>query len=183
MTELVTGLPFISGNPGSLCYRGKMILKRIKLIVCDIDGVLTNGKIYFSDEGRKMKSFCLKDFDTCTVLRTRGIPIAFVTGENDSFTEQIQEILNPEYFIVDCKDKYNMINKILVEADITWNEICYLGDGVYDMEPLKYAGIAVCPADAIDEVKEIEGIYILKRSGGTGCLSELWSVLNKSQYL
>lgn len=160
-----------------------MTLKKIKIIISDVDGVLTDGRIYFSDEGKSMKSFCLKDFDACTMFQKFGIPIALVTGEKDSFTKLIQRKLNPEYFIDGCKDKYDAIKKILTGTGLTWDEICYVGDGVYDMEPLKYAGISACPSDAIDEVKAIEGIYILKRSGGTGCLSELLSILNKNRCL
>ena len=169
--------------PDSYAGMGMVALKKIKMIVCDVDGVLTDGRVYFSDDGRKMKSFCLKDFDACTMFRKLEIPIAFVTGERNKFTELVQQKLKPEYFVDGCKNKYNAINEILDGADIAWSEICYMGDGIYDMEPLKYAGIAVCPADAIEEVKDIEGIYILKRSGGTGCLSELFSTLNRNQCL
>lgn len=180
MAQLVTGLPLISGNPEVLCgYRTKM-LKKIKLIICDVDGVLTDGRVYLSNDGRIMKSFCMKDFDACTMLQSIGIPIAFVTGEQDEFTELLQRKLKPEYFIDGCKDKYNVISKLLDERDIAWDEVCYVGDGMYDIEPLKYAKVAVCPADAIDEVKEIKGIHILRRSGGMGCLSEVLSVLNKN---
>lgn len=161
----------------------KMAMKKIKLVICDVDGVLTDGKVYFCGEGTIMKSLCLKDFDTCTMFRKLGVSIAFVTGERNEFTELIQRKLAPEYFFDGCKEKYDVINKLLTEKDIVWDEICYVGDGVYDIEPLKYAGVAACPADAIDEIKEIEGIYILKRMGGTGCLSELLTILNKNQCL
>lgn len=158
-------------------------MKKVKLIISDIDGVLTDGKVYFSDKGRSMKSFCLKDFDACSIFRKLGVPIAFVTGEKDKFTELVKRKLNPEYFVDGCKDKYNVISRLLDEAGIVWDEICYVGDGVYDIEALENAGIAVCPADAINEVKEIDDIHILERPGGTGCLSELLLVLNKNQCL
>lgn len=160
-----------------------MNTKKIKLIICDIDGVLTDGKIYFSDEGKSMKAFCMKDFDAYTMLRKSGIIVAFVTGEKDQITKLLQRKLNPEYFLDGCKDKYNAINKLLIGADIIWDEICYVGDGMYDIEPLKYAGVAVCPADSIDEVKGIKDIHILNCSGGTGCLSELLSMLNEKRWL
>lgn len=158
-------------------------MKKIRLVISDIDGVLTDGKVYFSAKGRFLKSLCLKDFDACTMFQKLEIPIAFVTGERDEFTELVKEKIKPQYFIDGCKNKYDAINKLLTKMDITWDEICYVGDGVYDMEPLEYAGVAVCPADAIEEVKRIEGIHILKRSGGTGCLSELLWEFNKNQFL
>ncbi len=160
-----------------------METKKIKLVICDVDGVLTDGRVYFSDEGKSMKSFCLKDFDAFTILRKSGVFIAFVTGEKDEITKLLKRKLTPEYFVDGCKDKYNVINKFLAETDIDWDEICFVGDGMYDIEPLKYAGVAVCPADAIDEVKGIENIHILKRPGGTGCISELLSMFYKNRWL
>lgn len=157
-------------------------MKKNKVIICDVDGVLTDGKIYFSDKGETFKAFSLKDFDAYTKIRELGIDVAFVTGEKDGFTEFLKKRLKPEYFIDGCKNKYDTINTLLIKANISWDDVYYIGDGVYDIKALECAGVAACPADAIDEVKNIKGIRILERLGGMGCLSEFFLVLQKEHY-
>lgn len=147
----------------------------IKIVITDIDGVLTNGVAYIRN-GKTSKSICFKDLDAITSLREMGIKIGILTGEEDAFTEYINQKIKPDFFITKCFKKKKAIEDIAKKENISLQEICYIGDGKYDVEAIQVAGIGICPEDAISEVKCCANV-ILNRKGGTGCLAEIYSYI------
>ena len=148
----------------------------IKLVVTDIDGVLTDGRAFVGQEGIG-KSICFKDLDAVTLLRERGIKFGVLTGERNFFTEYVKERTQPDLFADECKNKKSVLEKYAIDNHILMQEICYVGDGRYDIEAIEAVGLGVCPHDAIEEVKRISHL-ILACNGGNGCLAELNSWLN-----
>lgn len=153
-----------------------MNVNTIKAVITDIDGVLTDGKAMLTDGAELNKKVCLKDLDTVSLLRENGITFGIVSGESDQFTNVLNERLHPDYFYHGCKEKKRVIEEISHEESIPISSVCYIGDGKYDIEAIRAVGIGVCPADAIEEVKQ-EADIVLNCRGGNGCLAAVYSLL------
>lgn len=149
----------------------------IKLILSDIDGVLTDGKLWISNNRTYLKSLCFKDIDTRSVMEQKEIKFGLITGENNEFTSIVKDRFKPDFFFTGCKDKANTILEIAKKENISVKDICYIGDGKYDKEAIQIVGIGMCPKDAINEVKDVAN-YVLETKGGDGCLSELIYILD-----
>lgn len=150
----------------------------IQLMVFDIDGVLTDGSITVDEQGREHKKINLKDIDAIFELKRRGFLLAAVTGEASNIVSYFQSRFPWDYFYSGKKHKLEVIQQLELETGMTSEEICYIGDGKYDVEPLRYAKLGICPADAIDTAKQAADV-ILQNAGGSGCLWELVEILNK----
>lgn len=150
----------------------------IKLVVFDIDGVITDGTVIVDSEGNEQKQINLKDIDAVFELHRRGYKLAAITGENTEIVSYFKQRFPWDFFDQGIKTKVETIQQLEANLNITNENICYVGDGKYDVEPLMYAGLGICPADAIDRAKGAADI-ILQNSGGKGCLWEVVSILEK----
>lgn len=150
----------------------------IKLVVLDIDGVITDGSVIVDMQGNEQKKINLKDVDAIYELHREGYKLAAITGENTSIVDYFEQRFPWDHFYRNNKRKRETLEKLASEEQISMQEICYVGDGKYDVEPLEAAGIGLCPADAIDRAKTAADI-ILQNPGGQGCLWELISILRE----
>lgn len=150
--------------------------KMIKIVLSDVDGVLTDGKMWINSTNDCFKCLNYKDFDAISLLRSKGIKFGVVTAEENYFTSFVKEKIQPDFFLSDCKDKYKKILTIAQKEGVALEEICYIGDGKYDIETISKVGLGLCPNDAIEEVKTIANI-VLERKGGEGCLAETYTLL------
>lgn len=150
----------------------------IKLVVLDIDGVITDGSVIIDIHGNEQKKINLKDVDAVFELHKEGYKLAAITGENTPIVDYFKERFPWDYFYQNNKRKTEAMDEIAASEHITVQDICYVGDGKYDVEPLQYAGLGVCPKDAIDRAKEAADI-ILQNAGGQGCLWELVHILRE----
>lgn len=148
----------------------------IKLIIFDIDGVITDGSLIVNEDGSEQKKLNLKDIDAIFELKSRGFMIAAITGEQSPIVSYFEKRFPWDCFYKGKKNKVETIKEIEDVLDVNSNEICYIGDGKYDVDPLTYVGLGICPADAIDRAKRCADI-ILQNKGGEGCLWELVSIL------
>ena len=148
----------------------------IKLVIFDIDGVITNGKIYINTQGEEFKQIDLKDVDAVFDIKRAGFKICAITGENTPITEYFKNRFPRDYFFSGDKQKLVTVKHLENLLGITRNEICYIGDGKYDIEAIEYVGLSVCPNDAIDEIKR-KAKVILNKNGGSGCIWELYNLL------
>lgn len=149
----------------------------IDLIVFDIDGVITDGSVIVDSDGNEQKRINLKDIDAIFELHRKGYQLAAITGENTKIVDYFKKRFPWDYFYFGNKSKKETLKQIEQKSGITREHICYIGDGKYDIAPLTYAGLGICPADAIDTAKQAADI-ILDNEGGKGCLWELISVLD-----
>lgn len=150
----------------------------IELIVFDIDGVITDGTVIIDSDGREQKQISLKDIDAIFELHRRGYKLAAITGEDTEIVGYFERRFPWEYFYRGNKTKKETMRLIEENTGISREKICYVGDGKYDVEPLVYAGLGLCPANAIDRAKHAADI-ILQNDGGKGCLWEMVSILEK----
>ncbi len=150
----------------------------IKLVVLDIDGVITDGSVIIDSQGREQKQLNLKDIDAIFELHRRGYKLAAITGEDTEIVGYFEKRFPWEYFFRGNKTKKQTIQQIEQGTGIKRESICYVGDGKYDVEPLTYAGLGICPANAIDRAKHAADM-ILQNDGGKGCLWELISILER----
>jgi len=150
----------------------------IKLVLLDIDGVMTDGKVLVNSQGEEYKTFCFKDFDAFSELRNRGLSLGAITGEQSPIVNYIKNRVKWDYFYSGAKNKIVFIEEIRQKEKVVLNEICYVGDGKYDIAPLKSVGLAICPNDAIEEVKRVCDV-VLSRKSGEGCVWELIKLLDQ----
>lgn len=152
----------------------------IKLFVSDIDGTLTDGGMYYSENGDELKKFNTRDGMGFGMLREAGIKTAIVTSEDRELNRRRAEKMKIDYLVQGKRDggKLAAVAEIVKELGITMQEVAYIGDDVNCIELLSSVGYAACPADACAKVKEIPGIAVMSKNGGDGCVRE-WIEMNK----
>ena len=150
----------------------------IELIVFDIDGVITDGSVIVDSHGNEQKQINLKDIDAIFELHRRGYKLAAITGEDTEIVGYFERRFPWDYFYRGSKMKKESLRQIEESTGIERDRICYIGDGKYDVEPLSYAGLGICPANAIDKAKNAADI-ILQNDGGQGCIWEMLSIHEK----
>ncbi len=144
----------------------------IRIVLMDIDGVLTNGKVTFDSTGKEFKTIDFKDLDAIYEMKRQGLKVGLLTGEATPITLSFRERFQPDFFYNGCKDKPAALKEILMQTGISAEEVCYTGDGKYDVPIMKQVKYAASPANAIPEVRELSNI-LLERNGGDGCIWEL----------
>jgi 3-deoxy-D-manno-octulosonate 8-phosphate phosphatase (KDO 8-P phosphatase) len=145
---------------------------KIKLFITDVDGVLTDGGMYYSANGDEMKKFSTQDGMGMRILMDAGIKTAFITGEDTPIVANRAEKLQINYLFMGIKDKLGIAGEICKKENINIDETAFIGDDLWDITLLQKAGIAACPDNAVKIVKEIPGIILLKKKGGDGAVRE-----------
>ena len=149
-------------------------LKQIRLFLCDVDGTLTDGGMYYSESGDELKKFNTRDGMGFQLLREAGIKTGIITSENTKIVENRAKKLKIEFLRQSKRDggKVAAALEICNELGITLDEIAYIGDDINCYDLLSQVGIAACPADACIKVLSIPGIYHMQKRGGEGCVRE-----------
>jgi 3-deoxy-D-manno-octulosonate 8-phosphate phosphatase (KDO 8-P phosphatase) len=154
--------------------------KKIRLICTDVDGVLTDGKIYYYNNSKHSKSFDVKDGAGIKLLQNAGIPVAFISGLYSMAT--INRALDLK--VIDCivgeSNKKQVLEQLCNKYKINQNEVAYVGDDLIDIPILNSVGLACCPQDAIPEVKRMSH-WIIPISGGNGVIRAIAELILKSQ--
>ena len=148
--------------------------KTIKLFLTDIDGTLTDGGMYYSENGDELKKFNTRDGMGMAMLREKGIKVGIITSEDRNLNQRRAEKLKLDYIRQGKKngDKLAVAQEIAVELGISMQEVAYIGDDVNCIELLSAVGMAACPMDANEKVKLIPGIKVMTKRGGEGCVRE-----------
>jgi 3-deoxy-D-manno-octulosonate 8-phosphate phosphatase (KDO 8-P phosphatase) len=148
-------------------------LANIKILFTDCDGVLTDGGVYYGENGEALKKFNIKDGMGAERLRNiAGIPTGIITGEFSPSVIKRAEKLKITELHLGAKDKPAVLKEILVRLNLKGEEVAYIGDDTNDLEVMKLCGFTACPADAISFVKETAD-YVCTTKGGEGCFREL----------
>ena len=143
----------------------------IKMVVFDVDGTLTDGKIYVGTQGEIMKAFNVKDGLGITKLHIKGIVPVFITGRNSEIITNRAKELNITEVHQGIHDKVKKLKQISGKYECDFDEIAYIGDDENDLECMKLCGIKGCPADAVNDVKKVVN-FVSKRNGGDGAVRE-----------
>lgn len=147
-------------------------IPEIKMFLTDCDGCLTDGGMYYSEQGDELKKFNTRDGMGFALLRQKGIITGIVTSENVDLNRRRAEKLKLDILEAGCKDKASVVKRICEERGIDLRNVCYIGDDINDLEVIKMVGFGCCPADAMPEVKEAAK-YISKAKGGNGVIREI----------
>lgn len=156
--------------------------KAIRLVVFDVDGVLTDGKLTFNDAGQETKSFSVKDGQGIALLNMKGFKTAVITARSSAINEQRAKEVGIPYVFQKVKPKIERLVSLTEELGLTAEQVAYVGDDLPDCECLQWVGLACCPADAVDEVKAICP-FVSTYNGGQGAVRELSDLLLKAQNL
>lgn len=148
--------------------------KRVKLFLCDVDGTLTDGGMYYSESGDELKKFNTRDGMGFQLLREAGIKTGIITSEDTKIVENRAKKLNVDFLYQGKRNvgKLAVAKEICAQFDITLDEVAYIGDDVNCIELLEAVGMKACPSDACKRVKCITGINIMNNPGGKGCVRE-----------
>ncbi|CAN5350168.1 hypothetical protein BH09BAC5_BH09BAC5_08490 [soil metagenome] len=147
--------------------------KEIKFVIFDIDGVMTDGGMYYTESGDEFKKFNAKDGLAIRRLKKRGINTGIIShGFNTKLIAARAERLFIEHVEVSTVPKIETLNKWCAELKIAPENICYIGDDINDEEIIKAVGFSACPADAVDLVKSWVNVVLMKK-GGEGAVREL----------
>lgn len=153
---------------------------KIKALVMDVDGTLTDGGIYIGDKGEVMKRFDVKDgYAICNILPQIGVIPIIITGRVSQIVTNRCMELGIKYVVQGSKNKVKDMKKILKQEKISLSETAYIGDDMNDYECMQMVGFRGCPSDAIGEIKEISE-YIAKATGGNGAVREFTEWISKN---
>ncbi len=153
---------------------------KIKMVVFDVDGVMTDGSITYDENGVEYKTFNVKDGQGIVRITKEGIITAIITARNNATVKHRFENLGMSRLFMGQKDKMVAMKQLLEEYNLDLSQVAYMGDDLPDMCVLKEVGLASCPNDAIDEVKELCH-FISSKNGGRGAVRELTDLIYSSQ--
>lgn len=144
----------------------------IKLFLTDVDGVLTDAGMYYSENGDELKKFNTRDGKAFELLRNAGIKTGIITSENTKIVEARAKKLKVDYLFQGALDKLPIIKEICDDENISISDVAYIGDDLNDELALRNVGLAFCPQDARIKIKNVQNIKILKTNGGDGAVRE-----------
>lgn len=153
---------------------------KIKYLVIDVDGTMTDAGIYYDENGNELKKFCTKDAAGFFAAHAAGIKIMVLTGRECAATTRRMTEMKVDYLVQNCKDKITYLHDFIKNEQITFAEIGYLGDDLNDFTGMKLAGFAGCPEDACDEIKEICD-YVSPIKAGHGAVRDIITYLLKQR--
>lgn len=153
--------------------------KKIKLLISDVDGVLTDSGMYYTEVGDEIKKFNTRDGMAIKLFNDHGIRFAFLTGENTKLLQTRAEKLGVECVCQGRSNKLPAFETIRKKYNLEYSEIAYVGDDIIDIPVLNKVGFPICPSDAVAEVKKI-CTTITKSAGGEGVIREIFELWNSA---
>jgi 3-deoxy-D-manno-octulosonate 8-phosphate phosphatase (KDO 8-P phosphatase) len=154
---------------------------RIKLFLCDVDGVLTDGSIFIGGE-REFKRFNIRDGLGLVLARRAGLKIGWVSARPSPATKMRADELKIHFLVQqgDRASKTGAIEELLAQEKLSWNDVCFVGDDIVDLGPLKHAGLAVAVADGVAEAKAAAH-FTTQAAGGRGAVREVLEMILQAQ--
>jgi 3-deoxy-D-manno-octulosonate 8-phosphate phosphatase (KDO 8-P phosphatase) len=149
---------------------------RIRMLVLDVDGVLTDGRLYFDNRGNEMKAFCTRDGLGMRALQSHGTTLALITGRQSDIVSHRAAQLGVKHVYQGRNDKLNAFNELLSDTGMDEQQVCYVGDDWIDIPVLDRVGLAVTVADADPVVKD-RVHWVTSRCGGYGAVREVCDLI------
>lgn len=156
------------------------LAKNIKLVAFDVDGVMTDGSLTFTEDGKEIKTYNAKDGLGVVMLNRAGIVTSIITARNNNTVKVRAEILGITELNMGQKYKVPAMQKLMEKYNLTKDEIAYMGDDLPDICILELVGLRCCPNDAVDEVKEVCN-FIAPKNGGRGAVRDLCDFILKAK--
>lgn len=156
--------------------------KRIKLLILDVDGVMTDGRIIIDDKGNELKFFDVRDGHGIKLLTSSGLKVALVTGRESVVVKKRAGELGIRHLYQGISDKAEICDKILKDMALMPEEAAFVGDDLIDIPAMKMVGLSVAVADSVSEAADIAHI-ITENKGGRGAVREVCEFILKAKGL
>ncbi len=153
---------------------------QIKLVICDVDGVLSNGQVIFGNQGEELKTFNIKDGFGLKALQNQGIGVAIITGRNSKIVEKRCQELGIEHLYQGHLDKVGAFNELCEQFAINANQVCHIGDDLPDLPLIQKAGLGVAVKDAHWFLLQ-NADWTTNQLGGFGAVREVCDLILHSQ--
>jgi 3-deoxy-D-manno-octulosonate 8-phosphate phosphatase (KDO 8-P phosphatase) len=154
--------------------------RRIKLLLMDCDGVLTDGRLELLENGDEQKTFHARDGQGISLFHRAGLKTGIISGRTSSAVERRAQDLGMSYVRQDAKDKIKALDEIMAEAEVSIDECAYIGDDLADIPVMLRVQLAVAVADAVVETKQAAH-YVTELGGGHGAVREVTDLILKAQ--
>ena len=154
--------------------------KKIKLMAFDVDGVFTDGSLTFDEDGKEYKTYNAKDGQGIVCVERAGFITAIITARSNGTVVHRAKVLGITEFHQGVKYKLPVLEEIMKKYGLSFENVSYMGDDLPDICILEKVGLACCPADAVEEVKE-RCNFISAKNGGRGAIRELCDFIMHSQ--
>ena len=152
----------------------------VRLLILDVDGVMTDGKLYFSASGDTMKTFHTQDGQGIKLLRDSGVAVGIITGRNSEIVAQRAAELKLDYVLQGREDKLDALRELLNDTDHSIATTAYVGDDLPDLAAIHAAGLGIAVSNACEIVRQ-HADYITDCSGGNGAVREVCELIMRSQ--
>ena len=143
---------------------------KIKLFLTDVDGVLTDGGMYYTENGDEFKKFSVYDGMGLQILQSTGVKTGIITAETRTLNQRRAKKIGLDYYYEGIKNKLTVASELCQQLKINLNQVAYIGDDVNDLTLLRAVGIAACPLNARREVQAVEQIVKIQVAGGNGAV-------------
>jgi 3-deoxy-D-manno-octulosonate 8-phosphate phosphatase (KDO 8-P phosphatase) len=167
--------------PAKISAANRQRAARIKLFLCDVDGVLTDGSIFIGGK-REFKRFNIRDGLGLVLARRAGLRVGWVSARPSLATKLRADELKIDFLVQqgDNISKTAAVEKLLAQERLNWSEVCFVGDDIIDLGPLKRAGLAIVVGDGVAEAKTAAH-YVTKNVGGRGAVREAVELILQAQ--
>lgn len=152
----------------------------LKILIMDVDGVLTDGGIIVNSDGSESRRFSVLDEHRIKMWQRAGLLCAVISGKESECTSIFAERLGIEYVMQGCKKKLEAFESLLEKSSLSFNEVAYVGDDLVDLPLVKRSGFGVAVANAVEEVKA-EADIVTRRCGGDGAVGEVVEYILKKR--
>jgi len=147
-------------------------LSQIRVLALDVDGVLTDGGIWWGPDGEEWKRFCFADIMGLSLARRAGLIVGLISGEDSPLVDRYAAKLSIPFVAKKCRDKAAALRDLASSSGVALSAICYIGDDVNDLSAMEISGVSAAPANAANIVLA-QATIIAKHAGGNGAVREI----------
>jgi 3-deoxy-D-manno-octulosonate 8-phosphate phosphatase (KDO 8-P phosphatase) len=150
----------------------KQLLKQVKAMVFDVDGVLTDSSLILMPDGELVRTMNMRDSIALRLAVKNGYRLCIITGGNSQIIKRRLNLLGIDDIYLKTEDKFEAMKEFVALYDLELSQVLYMGDDLVDYEVMSKVGVPVCPKDAVNEIKSIS-LYISHLEGGKGCVRDI----------
>jgi len=154
--------------------------RKVRLLALDVDGVLTDGRLYYDQAGNELKAFCTRDGFGIKALQRFGIGVALITGRSSAIVDRRAQELGISWVYQGALNKLEPLNDVVEKAGLLEEQVCYAGDDWLDLPVLERVGLSVTVADA-DPVVKSRVHWVTEHAGGMGAVREICDLILVAQ--
>jgi 3-deoxy-D-manno-octulosonate 8-phosphate phosphatase (KDO 8-P phosphatase) len=155
-------------------------LKKIRCVIFDVDGVLTDGRLYYDNQGNEFKAFHAHDGHGMKMLQLGGIPIAIITARQSELVSKRMQDLGIEHVFQGARDKLAAFETLLARLELTPDQVCYVGDDCLDLPVMRRCGLAIAVANA-QPISKRYAHLVTEHKGGEGAAREVCELILEAQ--